>query len=410
MKRWITPTIPLLWSLALAGAPGELAAQSVSGDSGKAEAGAAAAHGATISELLADADPYSRVRRLAQRLPDLDRDALPELRMALEGASLGMGIAEFELLVRTWARLEPLDATRWALSLEVPRYRYPAIDAAVEVWAEVDPTEAVAQVTLAAQSAVREEAQTVQLALVRGWFRSDRPGLEAYMKGLGSGVQQQRSILGFAIELQRAEGSDAVARWAASLSEEEPRYKRAAYRQVTTALAWVDPEGSERWCDAHCDGPYGRSLRTAIVRVRMRTGEDEARILRWVIGAPAGRSRDHALGSAFQMWAQEDREAAIRWMEEKLSEDPEPPWLVALHGPFARQLAAISPPEAIAWAERVESDSARQELLVRISRRWLREDPEAAEAWLESSTLPPAARRRARNLKLPDYLPRADSG
>jgi hypothetical protein len=367
--------------------------------------GEASAPIGTLAEVLAIPDPYRRADALARLLPTLGPEAVPEVREAMDRALLGMGVTELELLVRMWASHDPRAAATWAFGITAPRFQAAALDASIEVWARSDPAAAAAGVVRATEDPVlRELAQTVQGALTRGWFQQDRAGLEHYMEGLGSGIQQQRSLMAFALTLERAEGAEAVARWAEALPDQNERYKLAAFRQVGAALAWTSPKIAEQWCDVHCEGPYGKSLRSAIVRMRLGNGDDGQEVVEWVTRTPDGPSRDHALATAFQMWARADRETALSWMEEKMEGEPAP-WVPVLYPAYARHLAASSPPDALKVAALVERDAQREELMVRIAHRWLAEDEAAALAWLEQSPLPPAARAKARNPKLPDYLP-----
>ncbi len=410
MKQATTPTIripalcgTLFATLALAGC-GDADSASPAPSESAMPADSAAAVG-TLSEALSLSDPYARVHALAILLPTLGPEVIPELRDAIEQAMLGMGVAELELLVRTWASHDPRAAATWAFSIAAPRFQAAALDASIEVWARSDPAAATAGVSKATEDPIlRELAQTVQVALMRGWFQKDRASLEQYMQGLGSGIQQQRALMAFSLALERAEGGEAVARWAEAIPDDNERYKLAAYRQVAAALAWSDPATAERWCDAQCEGPFGKSLRSAIVRMRLGNGDDGRDVVEWVSRAPEGPSRNHALGTAFEIWALRDRESAFAWMEEQMAGEP-PPWLHVLFTPYARQLAASSPPDALKVAARIDGDLQREELMVRIARRWLKQDKEAAQAWLEKSPLSPAARARARNLRLPDYLP-----
>jgi len=365
----------------------------------------------TLADALAVPDPYLRADALATLLPTLGPEAVPEVREALDGILLGMGVTELELLVRMWATHDPRAAATWAFGITAPRFQSAALDASIEVWARSDPAAAAAGVVRATEDPIlREFAQTVQGALTRGWFQTDRAGLERYMESLGSGIQQQRSLMAFALTLERAEGPEAVAHWAEAIPDENERYKLAAYRQVGAALAWTAPEIAEQWCDVQCEGPYGKSLRSAIVRMRLGNGDEPLGVVEWVTRAPDGPGRTHALSTAFQMWARTDRDTALSWMEERMDGDAEPaPWVPILYPAYARYLAASSPPDALKVAALVERDALREELMVRIAHRWLAMDEAAAQAWLDQSPLPPSARAKARNPKLPDYLPEPES-
>jgi hypothetical protein len=373
------------------------------GPSQEAPSGAVA-----ISAALREPDAWTRVGSLAELLSTLGPEAVPDVHEMLDRFRFDVGAAEYELLVRYWASHDPSAATKWALQVRASRHRILALNVAAELWAREDPAAALSGLAIAAQSFEQEVAQTVQLALVRGWFQTDRPGLERYIQDLGMGIERQRALRGYAIALRQAEGSDAVMRWAEAIPDEDERYRASVVRQVGSALAWSDPEAAEIWCDRHCDGRYGRGMRGALVRARLFHGEYGGSVVEWVARAPEGRERKLALTTAFETWAMRDREEALGWMEQKLTSGSEP-WVRELYLPYARQLAAISPAEAIEWAERVEADAGREEILVRVARRWLREDEEAALAWLARSPLSEEARARARDMSLPDYIPEAST-
>jgi hypothetical protein len=360
---------------------------------------------ASLASALEIEDPYQRVHQLATLLPGIETGSGAELKHALVvGSKMGMGAPEYELLVRSWAAQDPQAAVEWLLTQSGSIYRIPAIELAVAAWASKDPADAVANVSWAAQTADRELAQAVQQGIVRGWFQVDRPGLEKYIEGLGGGIEQQRSILAYLLAIQRSEGSDAVMRWAEAVPEENVVYKRAVFREVAMALAWSDPPAAERWCEAQCEGPYGKALRSTIVRVRIQNSEDGTAVMKWVTETPESESQLHALRIGFQLWAIRDEPEALAWMEQNIADAK--PWVPRLYGAYARQLAVRSPARGIEWAEKIEAPDTRQEMLVRIARKWRRQDPAAADAWIEKSELSEKQREAARDLSKPDFLPK----
>lgn len=393
----------------LSDATGRAASWSTEAGSSNQEAPASEEAGAAaISAALREPDGWTRLGRLVELLPTLGPEAVPDVQEMLERFRYDLGGAEYELLVRYWASHDPRAATAWALEVRASRHRILALNVAAELWARADPPAAVAGLATAARGFEREVAETVQRALVRGWFQTDRAELERYIKDLGLGAERQRALRGYALALRRAEGSDAVMRWAEAIAGEDERYRASVYRQVSSALAWSDPEAAESWCERHCEGPYGTGMRGALVRARLFHGEYGGSVIEWVALAPEGRERKLALTTAFETWTMRDRDEALRWMAQKITAGPEP-WVRELYLPYARQLAAISPAAAIEWAERVEADAGREEILVRVARRWLREDEAAAEEWLKQSPLSEQARARARDMSLPDYIPEAST-
>jgi hypothetical protein len=367
--------------------------------------------GGSLADALRDPDPYARARSLGALLPTLGPEAVPEVQRALDEFRLDLGAVEFELLLRFWASQEPAEATAWTFKHASPLYRIAAARTVIEIWAAADPAAAVVAVESATAEASEDVARVGQLALVQGWFRTDRPGLEKYIYGLGSGVKRQRSLFAYVLALAAAEGSDAAMRWGESIPEDDPRYKLEVYRQLMSALTWADMPAAGRFCDAHCDGPFGKALRNVLVRTRLRSGEYGGDVVEWVARVPERgeeqrANKRHSLWVAYATWAYRDRESALDWMVQKIAEAEEPePWVRFLYAEYARQLAADSPEEAIQWAERVEDEADRELTLVRIARFWRTQDEEAAEAWLSQSSLSEQAREQARNTKMPNYLP-----
>jgi len=364
-----------------------------------------------LSEALDDPDPYARARNLGTLLPMLRPKAVAEVKKTLEHFRLELGAVEFELLLRFWASHEPAEATAWAFKHASPVYRTSAAGTVIEIWAESDPMSAVPAVETAIAESNEEVARVVQMALVQGWFKTDRVALEKYIYRLGSGVKRQRAIFMYALSLAASDGSDAAIGWGESVSEDDLRYKLEVFRQVMSSLAWADMPAAMGFCDVHCDGPLGRGLRNVLILTRMRNDDDGGEIVEWVGRVPRGDEQQqknwkHSLWVAYSHWARRDRASALAWMGQKVAGDAEP-WVPILYGEYARQLAADSPREALEWAERVEDDVDRERSLIRIARFWRRTDEAAAEAWLKQSSLSETARDKARDLSQPDHLPKA---
>lgn len=397
-----------LLALALAGCDavpelgGSSAASSDRG-TGNADAG-------SVAEALDEESPYARARQLGALLPTLGPEALPQVKEALDRSRLELGAAEFELLLRFWATYEPAEATAWTFKHSSPIYRASATSTVVEMWAEADPEAAVVAVESALAESSEEVARVALSALVYGWFKTDREALQEYILGLGAGIKRQRALFAYVLALMRADGSEGVMRWVESLPDEDRRYKLAAYRQAMSALSWADMPAALRFCEAHCDGPYGKGLRNVLIRTRLRNGEYGGDVVAWAGSVPAEtetqqKNKQHSLWVAFATWAYREPEEALRWIEEKLAEEEPEPWLHHLYGEYARQIAVDSPAKAMEWAERIEDDADRVRTMIRIVRAWRLQDEEAAEAWLSQSPLSEEAREQARNTRAPLYLP-----
>jgi hypothetical protein len=351
-----------------------------------------------IAEAVRDGDPYARARRLAVLLPSLGSEGVPGVKEVLRDPRLLLyrGGAEIELLARFWATHEPEEATRWAVE-DAPRgYRLSAVFSTLSRWAALDPHSALVAVQEweGEQSDVRD---LVQIALVHGWFEKDPVELARHIQQHEMGIARQRRLSNYVRLLIHHQGVEAAMRWAESVPEDDTVYKRNVYRQMGSALVAFDVEVALRWCEAHCDGPYGAGIRSAIA-TRWAKLEGGGAAVSWLLSQPQGADRSVALRDAFWSWADRHPDEVAAWMRAgSRGTDGEPePEVRLLSAPYAELLIPKSPAEAIRWAQWVEDEGMRERLLIRIARAWRFRDEAAAEAWLRESPLSEESRERAR--------------
>ena len=362
-----------------------------------------------ISEVLRDADAFSRARRLATLLPTLGRGPLPHLKAIFSDPklSLQIGATEIELLTRYWATHDPEAASTWAVEKSPPAYRTAAVFSTVPVWAESDPFAALGAARRWMEEKRGDVRNPLQVALMMGWYAAgDPPELQTFMQELGVGFSRQRALSSYVRVKLRAEGPDAVMRWAEAISDDDPRYKLAVYRQVGFGVAPYDLDAALGWCDAHCRGPYGTNLRGAVVQGWMH--RDPAAALNWLSKAPEGHEARFALRVAYATWLGEDRDAAMQWMAEQAPDEP-PTALIPTYPIYAPALAKESPARAIPFAELILDDIGREITLIEIATAWRAEDEAACEAWLAQSPLSEAARQKVRGVVEPPDSEPAES-
>jgi len=346
-----------------------------------------------LAKTMRDEDPFTRALRLGALLPTLGPEAVPAVQRTLEDPAFDFGAAEIELLLRYWATYQPAEASLWAASKAPGFFRVPAVLASFSLWAEADPS--------AAKSAAEEWAKrrpdlrdVLPKALVRGWYAANPVELERFVHDLGPGIPRQRALATYVRIAMRDQGIDAVTRWAESLPDDDASYKRAVFDQVGSSLPLFDHDASLRWCEAHCDGPYGKNLRNVTASHWAR--EDGAAALEWVLAAPKTPENDFAVRVAYEEWARVDRRAAMEWVAERAAREADRSWLQPILPVYARLLAADSPAEAIEWAEQIEHENKRRYALIEIARAWRERDEAAAEAWLVESPLSDEDRERVR--------------
>jgi hypothetical protein len=353
-----------------------------------------------IVALFANPDPFEIARTLGERLPPLGPGSLPAIKTALDDAAdLEIDAAGFELLMRYWAIHEPGEATFYALARAPRAYRVAAIHATMRPWAKKEPKKAMETVGLWASEG-GDGGAAIQTALVRGWYDSGQPGLEDYIHHLGESFERQRAIVVYATEMIRDRRIDEVIRWAESLPEGDEAYKIDVFRGVATSLVVFDLPAAKRFCDAHCEGPFGWKMRDRIASAWLR--KDGVAALEWLSTAPESGDRDPVIRINYSLWADREPEKALRWMDEKRAQNPQPSWVGMTEAPYARVLGKIRPEEGLAATERIAGPFERETTAVRILREWRQRDEAAAEAWMQKNPLPPELAERVR---MPPTIP-----
>jgi hypothetical protein len=349
----------------------------------------------SLTEILRDEDADARARALGALLPTLGPESIAEVKEIFRNPLLERGAAEYELMIRFWARHDPAEATRWAADWSPIFYRSAAMMVTLPYWIAADLQSAMVAVQgwVLYRPDLREAASR---ALVVGWYEAGHPGLTQYIYDLGAGFDQQTALATYLRVAIAKEGGDAVIRWAESVSEDDAAYKLAVYRQVASALPISDHAAAMRWCEAQCDGPYGKNLRQLIaMRWALRDGPAA---LVWLSSAPDGYERNLAIRATFAEWIRQDPEEVLGWMAEQTGDGEPPAWLAPVDPVYAMLLAhRRSPTDAIAWAKRIEKDLEREVTLIKIARIWRASDEARAEAWLETSPLSEEARAQVRD-------------
>jgi hypothetical protein len=360
----------------------------------------------SVSEALAEADPLARAARLATVLQDLGPDAASQAREILRRPQFDYGMAELELLMRVWARGEPKEATDWAFMAAPPGCPLASVTPSVEAWATQDPRATVEGIRTTLRG---PDSNPAELGLVRGWFASGQPGLVEYIRDIGIGFERQRALGVFAALWIRRDGPEPVQRWAESLPDKDEVFKLDAFRQVATELAVVAPEAAKAWCDAHCDGPYGKNVR-ALIALHWAARDGKA-TMEWIATAPEGVEREYAVASAYEAWLRRDPKAAVAWAN-ALGVDSVPAWFLPAVGRHVMALAREDPRQAVEWAPLIPNEENRERALITVFKHWRYRDEAAAEEWLARSPLSEEAREKARKrhpTELPSLAPKVDA-
>jgi len=351
---------------------------------------------ASFRASLEQPDPLERSYRFHGFLQTLSPDQVGVASQVLEDRNPWLVEDELLNFMIAWARFGAPEAFEWGRTRGGP-FRKQASAAALEAWAFHDPVAA----RRALESIDRpSERAALKEYFVAGWLKSGRhDGVTEYIMAQPAGTERQRLMNLLTIELMR-DGFDAVVRWAESIPDDAPgSYKRMAFQKAANILATQDPIQAARWIEPHLGKSYAEAAPALIGRRWLEL--DPPAALDWLASLPSGEANQDALRTALLGWLSEARGDAVAWattIAEAGRGEAVIPVMISLH--------ADSPPQAIAWAQRIDDPTERLRNILRLARRWRRSDPEAAERWLEASDLPPQVRSAILN----PHAGRAQSG
>lgn len=341
----------------------------------------------SFRQALEERDWLSRSYRFTGFLQRLGPEELPGALEALERRRAWLEQDELRAFMLAWTRFDAPAAFRRALSWP-GRSQRAAAGAALYAWAFRDPEAATRALASVEDAQLRDYLRT---RLVAGWVRSgDEDSANRYIASLPAGAQRESFVGMLARELNE-QGAEAVMRWAESVPEVVPSYKKSVFRKACAALTATDPEAAVRWAAAHAGRDYAAGS-TAIIAGRWADLDPRA-ALAWVVTQPDDAERDAAIADAFAEWlrlARGDAETWLRSATPSASLDP------AVRVAVRRVNEEGSPAGAVAWARRIADDRLREEVSVAVGRAWLRRDPSAARLWLAGSDLPEATRAAIR--------------
>jgi hypothetical protein len=367
----VTPLVAVLGSLALVLAFG------LGRIAGDGKAGEDPTSIESFRAALDEPDWLIRSRKMSAFLDAMGPEDLPEALEAFESRRRFLTDYEIRWFMMAWARFDPKTAYERAL-VWPERLRRSVAEAAIYAWAFRDPENALVAIRLAGD---RELTKQLHAALVAAWSRSgDKLGASDYIATLEPGNERQRYTSRLATEFMMV-GPEAVMEWAESVSEEDALYKRSVFQKATIVLATVDGPQAAAWLEGHLEEPHGDASIVFVVRQWART--DPKAAFSWAVQLDPGDQRNRAVGEGYRAWLAVDSEAAEAWLTDALPDE-------SLDQAVRFHVLAQSdeaPERAMNWAQKIQDERLREDLLVAEGQKWVGRDPDRASEWVEQSGL-----------------------
>jgi hypothetical protein len=287
-----------------------------------------------------DYDPED-FENLAKNISDEDAQAILNLQLGPDAASMPGVNALGVIIFRRWAEREPAEAAEWLMCLPENGFSHEACRQLATTWADKDlpaavawlknlpenENKAAAQFALASEAAVRKDAVTA-ISLVTSmppspesarllnysvlqWATSNRENAIEWVKQVQDSEQRERLLANIAIE-NGIENPARAAEFAATALAPGNNQDNAAI-QIVQSWARFNPEQAAAWVEQFPQGDVRDAAEENLMAVWAQ--KDLAGAGDWLNGLPVGRTRDAAVSVYAPVLASSSPEEANQLLE-----------------------------------------------------------------------------------------------
>ncbi len=333
-----------------------------------------------VNKTLEEMEFFKRAETLAALLPTLGADALPDVKTALQRMDVNTQIIEVALLARFWSHHEPREAALWASNQAPAAFQTALTLPTLAEWARKDPYTVVEHIQ-SMRAAPGANTAVEEIALVRGWFYSETPGLENYIRSLGVSQTRQRAIRTLLRSMLDEYGPEHTIAWTEKLADDDHKFRLAAFRQLSLELGVTHLEEAIAWCHKWCDDEtMGDGLRKHIAQQwALQDGEGA---MDFLAKSPRNAESDIANKWAFRGWYRHGALEMRAWLGEMGPENAEP-WMQSMLELVSVDMGHADPLKGLAWANAIKDPNDRRRTTITVLTNWRRKKPEEADAWLD---------------------------
>lgn len=328
-----------------------------------------------LSQIMASTNRLERTQRLLAYLDRLPADQFAGVYEEMRNSPLArIQGSERSLVLQAWAERDPLGALGFLQENGAQDWER---ETAVATWAAKDPQAAIAW----ASSAEDEGGvNNWQLGAARG-IASTNPELARDLLAQLEGRTRNRAIREMEPYVMQY-GFDYAQDWIANIGDDGLRGE--ASRRMARNLTELDPAQAAAWNTTIADTDTRRDVSETVADSWARTDLDAAKT--WVQGLPEDTKSEAAEGVA-RHYARQDPAAAAQWLS-GLGDNPD---LDGARRVFIEESFRRAPEESLNFVANLTDERARQGYYWRYVSGWMRNDADAARAWMNqnSQVLPP---------------------
>jgi hypothetical protein len=333
-----------------------------------------------LQQAVDDPNPITRSSVFANLLANLNADNVESVLEVYENLPLGFeNMHEYRLLLFAWGKFDAPAAIDYINSRDLGmRGRFVATGA-LEGWASHDPQAAIKWIK---EQDDPRAASIYNFGVVRGWASHDVAGAADYVTTLDEGWEKGRMV-GMLTSQFLKEGFPTARQWVENL--EDDGVKASAFRNLSRQQSRENPTEVAAWLKEHAGKEYSSDSFDELGENWGR--RDPTAAIEYFEALPDGEGRRQGMLEVVEAWTRKDSEAVGNWLNEKSESEQPLPELDEAIGEYAREVSRENAAEAMQWAASIQDEELKDRTVTRVGQNWMRQDEEAAKAWLPSSGL-----------------------
>jgi len=286
-------------------------------------------------------------------------------------------LGEYSLLLTAWAKADPLSALEYATKNTPGNFASSTILAS---WATSDPDAAL---RWAQENHQGEGANPFLIGIIRGIAETDPARATELLAGMPFSGERGQALEGIMQHILK-QGPQATRDWILAITDD--RLREGAVMRMSEQMASIDPKGTADWLLANPGQAASRRLDDVY---STWAGSDETAALNSFAALPVGESRTNALRGVIDALAGENPQRALAVMDQYPNDVND-----GVLQSFIRNTANSNPTIAVSAIPRISDEGQRNNAYRRTLDRWLRQDSNAAVAWVQQNPLPENVQQR----------------
>ncbi|MBB5352982.1 hypothetical protein HNR46_003232 [Haloferula luteola] len=325
-----------------------------------------------MDRIIRNGDPLARVQAWLDFVNTLDRDQFENVVAQFrEKGFTRENMAEYEMLLTAWAKVDPITALNYATAnIENPYAR----NTILSTWATSDPQGAIAW---ARASHEGDGVNPFMVGVIRG-IASNDPTLASQLMAEMPYSRERGEALASILPHMLSQGTDVAKAWVETIGDE--RLRDGAVRRLADEMMRSNPSEAAQWLADHPGNESGRGIDDALT-AWANTNRDEA--VRFYETLPTGEMRSNALRGLTNQLASEDPAAAAQFLDQHAADADD-----RVYQQFVWNSFRSAPELSANYISRMTDARQQDRMYRRMLEGWMRRDFNAATQWMTSNDLP----------------------